>query len=170
MPVADAISAIALGVLAVAGVAKIVRPDPTRGALQAARLPSSRLTVRALGLAEVSSAALGLSLGRRWVTGALVIYLGLTVFTSMALRKQIPVQSCGCFGIEDTPPTRIHLVFNAVAFLSLAVVSLSGRTPLPLAPETVVLGAYLGFTAVGCYLSLLLLTRLPQTQTAIGDR
>ncbi|HET7846614.1 MAG TPA: MauE/DoxX family redox-associated membrane protein, partial [Acidimicrobiia bacterium] len=96
--VAQGITTIALALLAASGVSKALDPDPTRGALKAAHLPSSRAAVVALGLIEVVAAMAGIVAGGRWLALAGALYLGFSVFTFAALRGRIPVQSCGCFG------------------------------------------------------------------------
>ena len=113
--VASAFSTIALLLLAASGVSKAIDPDPTRGALQAAGLPSSAPVARLLGIFEVLAAAAALTMGGWWVAPAALLYLGFTGFTLAAVRHQIPVQSCGCFGREDTPPAVVHVVYNAIA-------------------------------------------------------
>ena len=61
--VASAFSTIALLLLAASGVSKAIDPDPTRGALQAAGLPSSAPVARLLGIFQGLGAAAGLTMG-----------------------------------------------------------------------------------------------------------
>jgi hypothetical protein len=166
---AQAIAAISLTLLGVAGTAKLVDPDPTRGALDAAGLPASRLIVRGLGIVEIGAAGAGLALGGRWVIPAVVLYLGFTVFTTLAVRSRIPVQSCGCFGREDTPPSIIHVVFNAVATIALGVAATADLV-LPWSEPLLDLLTYVGYVLMGAYLSYLLLTRLPQNLRLAANR
>jgi hypothetical protein len=51
--VAQAVATIALGLLGASGVAKLVDPEPTTGALRAARLPASNLLTRLLATVEI---------------------------------------------------------------------------------------------------------------------
>jgi uncharacterized membrane protein YphA (DoxX/SURF4 family) len=161
--VAQAVSAIALALLAASGVSKVIEPDPTVGALRAMGLPGRSLTARFLGGAEIVAAAVGLASGGPWIVAAATLYLSFLVFTYLAIRRESPLQSCGCFGREDTPPTWIHVGFNGLALVALGYLSLVNRSPVPWqlpAPEVV---SYLAFTVIGAYLAYLLLTRLPQT-------
>jgi hypothetical protein len=162
MPYA-AVSAIALGLLAAAGVAKTLDPVPTGGALRAAHLPSDPQLVRLLGALEVAASIAGLLLGGPWVIPAAVLYFGFFAFTWMAVRRVIPVQSCGCFGREDTPPSWFHIGFNLVALAALVMLAVTDGSPIPWDASIVETSVYLGYAALGTFLSYLLLTRLPQT-------
>jgi hypothetical protein len=159
--VAQAVSAVALILLAASGASKIVEPDPTRGAMAAARLPSSRTISRGLGLFEILSGVVGLALGGRWLAPAIVVYLGFLVFTIIAVRQRLPIQSCGCFGREDTPPTTAHVVFNAMAAVSLTATALMSGSPVPWSSQPIELAIYLLFALLGAYLAYLLMAQLP---------
>ena len=126
--------------------------------------------VRLLGAVEVAASILGLLLGGPWVIAAAVLYLGFLVFSWLALRNVVPVQSCGCFGQEDTPPSWFHVVFNLIALIALVVVGVTNGSPIPWNAPLVETSVYLGFAAVGTFLSYLLLTRLPQTLTVSMSR
>src|SRR5690348_7783572 len=85
--------------LALAGVAKLVRPAPTVGALRAVRWPASFLLVRVLGGVEIVVGVVALITGAPAV--ALVVallHVAFAVFVAVAMRAGSPVQSCGCFG------------------------------------------------------------------------
>ena len=97
---------------------------------------------------------------------AAVLYAGFTLFTLVATRQQIPVQSCGCFGREDTPPSYIHVVYNAVASLSLFWVALTESTPILTDGMPVETLLFVVFALAGAYASYLLLGRLPQVLRA----
>ena len=47
-----------------------------------------------------------------WWTAALVAlsFLGFTAFTALALVRRLPIDSCGCLGRLETPPSWRHLV------------------------------------------------------------
>ncbi len=160
--VAQAFAAIALGLLGLGGVAKLIDPGPTSGAMRAARLPASRWTIYLLGLFEVSVALVAGLMGGWAVWIAALTYAGFTAFTFAAVRNRIPVQSCGCFGREDTPPDPIHVIYNGVATISLALVAISGSGPINWTLTAGELALYGVFTATGVYASYLLMTRLPQ--------
>jgi hypothetical protein len=161
-----AVSAIALGLLGVAGIAKTVDPGPTGGALRASHLPSNASAVRSLGAVEVAASIVGLLFGGPWVMAAAVLYIGFLVFSWLALRNIVPVQSCGCFGQADTPPSWFHVVFNVTALIGLVVVGVTDGSPIPWAASSLETSVYLGYAALGTFLSYLLLTRLPQTLIA----
>jgi hypothetical protein len=159
---AQAIATIALGLLVVAGVAKVVDPDPTSGALRAARLPVRRPLVRFMGVAEVVVAGAALLAVPAAVGFAALAYLGFTGFTAWALRTERPIQSCGCFGSDDTPPGLVHVVVNAVSAGALALLWLRGLGPIPALPAGEIVG-FLGFGGLGVFGAYLLLAVLPQT-------
>lgn len=160
--VAQAVATIALGLLGASGVAKLIDPEPTTGAMASARLPSSASISRMLGVAEVVAATLGLVDGGITVAPAMLLYLAFGVFTLSGLRDRIPLQSCGCFGREDTPPTWIHVAYNLVSAVALAVILVVDGSPIDWRMGTVELLLYLGFAVLGVYASYLLMTRLPQ--------
>ena len=157
----QAVAAITLMLLGASGIAKVVDPDPTVGALRAAGLPSSRLLSRTLGVAEMIAAILGLGGGAGALIPAVFLYAGFTLFTLAAIRGQIPVQSCGCFGREDTPPSLIHVIYNAVATLSLGWVAVTDPTPVLANASVAQTVLFVVFALVGAYASYLLLARLP---------
>jgi uncharacterized membrane protein YphA (DoxX/SURF4 family) len=163
MVLAQAVAAIALGLLAASGLAKLVDPEPTTGAMRSARLPASNLVTYVLGTVEVLLASASLAVGGGVVlVGAAILYGGFTVFTFAATRKRIPVQSCGCFGRDDTPPSPLHVSFNLGAMVSLLAVASLGVSPIDWSLPGPQLALYLGFTAIGVYVSYLMLSSLPQ--------
>ena len=163
--VAEAVVVITLILLAASGVSKLVDWKPTSGALRAANLPSSSLWVWILGSMEIGAAAVGLFFGGFWMTPALLLYAGFTGFTFWALRSDVPLQSCGCFGKDDTPPTAIHVVYNSSATFALTFGVATGSVPIDWTGpfgETLLVFA---FAVIGSYLSYLLLAELPKTLT-----
>jgi hypothetical protein len=102
-------------VLAVAGWLKLKSPQATARAFRAARLPFGPALVRAIGLFEITVAALSI-----WVGGTIPLlllagaYWLFASYLGVALvhRPDLP---CGCFGGDEAPPSRAHLVFNLVA-------------------------------------------------------
>lgn len=109
-------SAIFSVVLIVTGVAKLVRPTDVEKALRALGLPAIRGTGLVIGLAEVvvGSAALFFQPARAVQA---VFYAVFAVWVLVALRRDIPLASCGCLGRDDTPPTVAHVVLNAAGAL-----------------------------------------------------
>lgn len=156
----EAVAAIALGLLGAAGVAKMVEPAYTAGALAASGLPSMIWIVRLLGMAEIMAAFSGLVFGGLPALPAAVFYAGFSIFTIGALRRDTPLQSCGCFGREETPPSVAHVVFNIVAAAALAAVVVSDLRPIPPGPAVDV-ALYVGMAALGTFAAALTLTRLP---------
>ena len=60
---AQALTIIALTLLVASGISKLKDPAPTVGALRAAKLPSSQLGVRALGVLEIITSLAALAVG-----------------------------------------------------------------------------------------------------------
>ncbi len=168
--VVEASAAIALGVLAVAGVAKLIDPAPASGALSASGLPGAHLLVRLLGAGELAAATVGLSFGGSAAAPAAGLYLGFALFSVRALRNDAPLQSCGCFGRGDTPPSAIHVAYNVIATAALAVVAMAGLSSVPWQGPALETAVYLGFVGLGAYASMVLLTRLPAVKRVARAR
>ena len=163
--VAEAVMVIVLVLLAASGIGKLVDWKPTSGALKAASLPGDRGSVWLLGFVEIGAATTGLLIGGLWMAPALLLYAGFTGFTFWAMRREVPLQSCGCFGKDDTPPTAIHVIYNLIASFALTFGTASGSMPIDWTGafgETLLV---LAFAAIGAYLSYLLLAELPKTLT-----
>jgi len=150
--------------LVLSGGSKVRDPEPTRGALRAARLPSSRGVVLGLSGGEivVGSAALGLTSPVIPVLVGL-LYLGFAGFVAYALIRRLPIQSCGCFGKSDTPPEWLHVVVNLSAVVTAVIVATRGGADLvgTLADQPGAGVPYLGFTSIGAFLLALVLSELP---------
>jgi hypothetical protein len=168
--VAQAVATIALGLLGASGVAKLVDPEPTTGALRAARLPASNRLTRLLATVEIVVAIAALSVGGPSVLGAAVLYTGFGLFTFGALTRRFPLQSCGCFGRADTPPSSLHIAFNVVAAIGLFSLSIVGRSPIDWTLPAVELSLFAGFSVIGVGASYLLLTQLPQLMSLVDTR
>jgi len=149
--------------LALAGAFKLRRPAPTAGALRAMSLPSGLLAVRALGAFElVVGTASMLSANRALLALSAACYLAFAAFVAAALVSGAPVQSCGCFGQPDTPPSRIHLAFDAVA-AAVLIAATAGEVPPPasvLADQPWAGVPFVVLTATALLLSYLVLTAL----------
>ena len=161
--VVQAAATIALGLLGLAGIAKVVDPQPTSGALAGARLPSQPWLVRSLGLVEIAAATFGLAIGSLAALPAALLYLGFTLFTLVAVRGNRLLQSCGCFGKEDTPPSWLHVSFNIGAVFALFAVVVSGQPTIPWTGPLGELLGYAAFAGLGVYAAYLMLTALPRT-------
>jgi len=155
--------------LALSGGAKIRDPGSTRGALAAARLPARSWVVYGLALAEIVAAAAALAGTRLGTLALTLLYFGFSGFVGVALVRNLPVQSCGCFGKADTPPTALHLIVNlTAAFTALWVAARGGASIVDVLAGQPAGGLpYLFFLAVGTFLLSLTLTRLATLGAAI---
>lgn len=157
---------IAAIVLALAGIQKLTDPGSTQGALREMGLPWRGPVVPLMAAAEVVTGLAVIVVGGRYAALALAAwYLGFAAFVAVALRRDVPLASCGCIGKDDTPPTLVHLgVDLAFGLMALGVaidpfgslVDLLDGQPWAGIP-------LLGFIALGVYLTYLLLAVLPVT-------
>lgn len=151
-----------LGVLIVAGAAKLARPHPTAGALRSLGVPAPVRAARSLGATEILAAVTAALTGNPVAFAAVTaLYAGFALFVLWALGSGATV-SCGCFGRDDTPPTAGHVAFNAAA---ATVAGLAVADPVSLGDfdgsgfAAVVFAALVG---VGVTLAILALTTLPR--------
>jgi len=118
--------AVAAAVLSLGGLAKLVRPIPTAGALRALHLPGPLLGVRSLGLGELIVGVVAVLTGASPLLAVVgSMYLAFAIFVVAAKRAGTDIQSCGCFGTIDTPPSVVHVAVNllfAAVTLTAAVV------------------------------------------------
>ena len=157
---------IAAALLIVSGGAKLIDPAPTRGALVATGLPNSDRVVYLIGAAEIATALTGTMLGGWTSLGVAAVYLAFAGFVAYALIRRIPIQSCGCFGKADTPPTWSHLAFNVISFAAAIGVTLGGKHPLDvLGDQPLWAIPYLAFVVLGVWVVYLLLTELPRLKS-----
>lgn len=162
---------VTIALLGAAGALKVARPSTTARALRELGLPASPALVRAVALAELAVAA-GALVGGGRAFAALVAasYLGFAAFVLAALRRGTPLSTCGCFGVEDTPPTAVHLGLNLAAAAVAGAVVLTGSGAGGLADITTLEGslllrvAFLGSTAASVWLAYVALTALPRLQ------
>lgn len=155
--------------LVLSGGTKLRDPEPTRGALRAARLPSSRSAVFGLAGAEVAVGALALGLTSPLFAAALgAVFLGFAGFVGLALVRDLPLQSCGCFGSSDTPPGWLHVALNLSAVATASVVAMRGGADLlGLLDRQPAAGLpYLAFVAIGAYLISLIVSHHPVSRPA----
>jgi Methylamine utilisation protein MauE len=154
--------------LALAGVFKLHRPAPTAGALRAMHLPGRPALVRVLGAVEVVVGGLALVTGAQvWLTLAAAAYLAFAAFVAAALLSGSALQSCGCFGQRDTPPSVVHLVVNLTAAVVLLVAA-AGQLPSPadvLADQPWHALPFMVLVLISLELSYLVLTALPAVLT-----
>ena len=154
--------------LVVAGSMKVYRPKFTVGALRAARLPAGPVWVRGLGLGELVVGIGAIVNGSPlWATAVAVFYIGFAVFVIHALRRGIPISSCGCFGSPDTPPSAGHVVLNSAATavaLAVATAPIGPWVGLS-ATDPGTASAFLLFSGATVYLLYAIVDVLPQRPT-----
>ena len=150
------------------GGAKLFAPDPTAGAMAAAGLRWGRTGVYLLGAVEIGVGLAFLIVGgwTGWAVAA--VYAAFTAFVGLALVRNLAIQSCGCFGRVDTPPTSIHVVFNLIAAGAAAWAAATNAPGLlefvPDLPLERVL--YMTFLGAAVFAVYLLLAELPRTMAA----
>jgi hypothetical protein len=167
--------AVAAILLAAGGIAKFHRPDPTAVALGAVGLPRSVALVRAFGAVEGVVGAGALTLGHAvFALFVGVSYLAFALFVLVALARNGPVSSCGCFGEPDTPATAVHVALDAAAAaVAFAVAAGGGSDWVSLLRDQPLAGVpFVLLSAVGAYLGYVVLTVLPtvSSRTASGTR
>lgn len=99
--------------LAGAGLAKAVKPHDTATALRQFGWPVPAAAVRGAGAVEV---VVGLA---AIVTGSTVLAMAVAVsfaafaaWVAVALRRGLPIASCGCLGGVDSPPSLGHVALD----------------------------------------------------------
>jgi hypothetical protein len=123
--------AVAAGLLAVAGVAKVRVPQSAASALQATRRRGGLVAVRAFGILELSTGALALIRPGPVVAGVgAALYLGFVVLVGYWIRGPDRPASCGCLGGGDTPPGAVHLAVNVFAAGTMLAAAVMGVEPV----------------------------------------
>jgi hypothetical protein len=153
--------------LILSGGAKLADGGPTMGALRSARLPAGRPLVTGLGLIEIVAGASALITPHPAAGLAVAsLYVGFAGFVAWALRRNLPIQSCGCFGKRDTPPTHGHVVVNVA--LAAGSAGAAGRVSLfdRFGTDAAEAGGILVFATIAAYLVYLVLAELPATMAA----
>lgn len=148
---------------------KLFDRAPTRGALSASGLPSSEPVVLVLAATEIAIGSSVITIDHPAAALALAtIYLGFAGFVAYALRRRLPIQSCGCFGKSDTPPSLAHLVVNLTLAASGVVVATSDSVAARLGTGSAwSVAGLLGMAAIGAYVTYLLLAEFPATMSAV---
>jgi len=156
------------GLLALGGALKVRRPGPTVNALRAAGLPAGDVVVR-LGAAAELVVGVGTLVFHGPVFPALLgaSFAAFTGFVAVALARHTPLDSCGCFGEPDTPPTVLHLVVTGAAALVGVGAAATGTS----VPETFADQPWGGvplalLAGVIAYLSYLAVAVLPRSKAA----
>ena len=154
------------GLLALGGALKVRRPGPTVNALRAAGLPASGPAVR-IGAAAELAIGVGTLVVEGPVFPALLAasYAAFTAFVALALARHTPLDSCGCFGEPDTPPTALHLVVTGGAALVGALAAVTGTSVPEVFADQPWAGLPLALVAgLIAYLSYLVLAVMPRTK------
>ena len=162
---------VAVVLLGAGGALKVVRPDFTARAMREMGLPATPALVRAGALVELAIAAGALVGGGRPLAALVAVsYAAFAVFVLVALRRGVPLSSCGCFGADDTPPTRVHLALNLAAAAVAGAVAVGGSGAGGLTEITTMEGslllraAFLASTAASVWLAYVALAVLPKLQ------
>jgi hypothetical protein len=156
--------------LVLAGGLKVVRPIPTAGALRAMRLPSSLVLVRLLGAGEiVIGAGAGITFSPPLLMLLAAAYFAFAAFVAAALSANTPLQSCGCFGQTDTPPSAVHVGLNLVAAGTAVGAAITGTPALDrtLSDQPWHAAPFVLLVVICVHLCVLVATVLPQT---LGSR
>lgn len=164
---------VSAALLGAGGAAKVARPAATARALGGIGIPASPALVRAGAAAELAVAAGALvDDGRLFALLVAASYLAFAGFVATALRRGVPLSSCGCFGVRDTPPTALHLALNLAAAAVAGAVGLGRAGGGGLAEITaldgslLLRGAFVVLTATSAWFAYLALTLLPKVQGA----
>jgi hypothetical protein len=116
-----------VGLLGLAGLGKLARPNDTARALAAASLPAKPTLIRVGAGAELAIAvAACVAPGPIPPVLVALSYLGFVGFIGLALTRGWPISSCGCFGRRDTLPTPTHLIIDSAAALVAVGWTLTG--------------------------------------------
>lgn len=153
-----------VAVLAAGAVLKALKPADTARAISAFGLPASPLVVRLLCAVEAVIAVGALLLGNRTLAALVAFsYAGFAAFVVIALRRKLPLATCGCFGAVDSPPTPLHVILNLTAAAVAGAVALNdGWSPVTVIADQPLAGLpFLVLTATAAYLMYLCLTLLP---------
>ena len=158
--------------LGFAGVQKLVDPAATSGALRAAGLPSSSLAGRAVGLGEVAVALAALVVGDRVTAGALAVTYGaFALFSWRLVARSGATASCGCFGQDEAPATRLHVALNLIATVACAAAVLwpTGGLIEVLHHQPMAGVPFVALTALAAWLWYVMLEVVPELQLAMAD-
>lgn len=162
-----AVAAVAALLLVLAGAAKIRDPAATSEALRLARLPDGSTAVRAVGAGEVIVGITALAAGGIAYGPLALAYVAFAVF---AERQRRAGSSCGCFGVDEAPLTRLHVAVDAAAALGAGAATVLAAPSLhaSLSGGAVLAAATVGALVVATFGVRHLLTSLP-TLTALTD-
>jgi hypothetical protein len=161
---------IAAALLAIGGGLKAIEPGDTANALRGVGLPVGAWAVRAGGVAEVAVGVWALATGAHAAAILVALsYVAFTGFVLVALVRDAPIASCGCFGKADTPPSWVHIGVNLVAVAAAVVVAIDPGAGLGdvLADQPLAGIPFVLLTLTGMFLAFLALTLLPRTEALV---
>ncbi len=165
---------VAAALLGAGGALKVARPATTAGALRQMGLPASETAVRTGAAVELAIATAAAVDGSRPFAALVALsYLAFAAFVLVALRRDVPLSSCGCFGVEDTPPTAVHLALDLAAAATAGAVALGLAHGGGLAqiadmdPSFPLRAAFLVSTAAATWFAYVALTHLPRLMKAV---
>jgi uncharacterized membrane protein YphA (DoxX/SURF4 family) len=117
---------VAASLLVVAGTSKLRQPASPAAALRAIGLPVPAAAGAAIGAFEVVLGAVALVTGNTVaVAGVAATYAAFAAFVVVA-RRRGAARSCGCFGVDDTPPSTTHLAVDLVLATTCAAAAVAG--------------------------------------------
>lgn len=98
------------------GIAKLRSPEDTAVALSKMGFPRLNAIGWGIGAMEIVVGTLVLvTMNTVALAAQTLLYVGFTVWITVALRRKVPITSCGCLGTADTPPYWGHLVVDLLA-------------------------------------------------------
>lgn len=147
-----AVTDVAGGVLATAGIMKLFQPGAFADAVAAVRIPRrvAATATRVVGLAELATALALTFVGGHWPMAALSVWY--VAFTAVSVRLvRVDAPSCGCFGHRSAPASWTHVAVDAVAAVAAVGLTIVGAGSLVdrLGPGLFVGFAYVAFAALG---------------------
>ncbi|MEX2256597.1 MAG: MauE/DoxX family redox-associated membrane protein [Acidimicrobiia bacterium] len=173
MTIAAGPFAVAAVLLAIGGVAKALHPDDTARALgRVVDRAVPPLAVRVGGALEAVLGAAALALGDRTTAVLVAIsFAGFAAFAGVALHRDLPIATCGCFGRAETPPTVVHVVITVVAAAAGAVVVVEPGVGIGevVASQPMAGIPFILLAAIATGATYLSLTTLPKTMALVRE-
>ena len=161
--------AIAALLLVVAGALKAVHPTDTAIALERMGLPGREAGVRAGAAVELLLGLAALTIVDAVLAALVAVSYGMfSAFVGVALARQLPLSSCGCFGKIDTPPSGMHVGIGLGAMVAAIGMAVDPAiSPLDVVTDHLAGGiAYAALVVVGVLTAFGLLTLLPRARAA----
>jgi hypothetical protein len=154
-----AVVLVGAGLLAVAGVAKVRDPRPTRTGLLDNGLVLPKTLVVALGISEVASAIWIFATGSRRATVLVAaFYLVFALVTARAMARGGDRVECGCLGDSGATLGPTHLAFNTTMAAAATAAALMAPHRALLPVDSLASVVTIAAVAVATYLAYLLLT------------